>query len=158
MHKKSKQQGLEDRSVLQVMMQHCEAKNSMELLEQPHREIHTHKQNTAHKAHCIGSRSWRAWFLFLSLNLVWNGRWRRRTDVSLPFFISNKIYLPLYLSSLNSQIFCILTGSCASFKEGRRAGACRRSLAISNMSLGFFSLLLLKMFVKQAESNLTLYY
>lgn len=76
--------------------------------------------------------------------------------VSLPFFISNKkIYLPLYLSSLNSQIFCILTGSCASLKEGLRAGACRRSLAISNMSLGFFSLLLLERFVKQAESNLT---
>lgn len=75
-----------------------------------------------------------------------------------PFISSKKIYLPLYLSSLNSKIFCVLTGFCASFKEGRRAGACRRSLAISNMSLGFFSLLLLERFVKQAESNLTLYY
>lgn len=49
MHKKLKQQGLEDRWVLRVMMERCDAKNSMELQEQPHREIHTHIQSTDHK-------------------------------------------------------------------------------------------------------------
>lgn len=82
MHKKFKQQRLEDRLVLWVMMQCCEAKNCMELLEQPHRDTHT-QTNTAHEVYCMGSSSWRAWFLFLSLNPVCNGRWSRRTDVSL---------------------------------------------------------------------------